>query len=106
MARLDNDDLTFAADELRLYAENTGEIYEQRASIAEAMRGPYDEGHILERWRAFFTDAKFRYAREIGTPEVPFTHAVIVRAAREMFDDVRDQIVIDRQAAMELAARS
>jgi hypothetical protein len=64
-----------AADELRLYAENTGELYQQKLAIIRALAkkmhaGKYDAAKAPKLWAYWIEAAAKRYVWEVaGEPK-------------------------------------
>lgn len=68
-----------AADELRLYAENTGELYQPKLNIIRALtakmaKGKYDPAKAPKLWAYWVEAAAKRYEKEID-PDVPWSRA-------------------------------
>ena len=86
------------ADELDLYAMNTGELYPQRKAIVAAMRkrieaGKYSAALGWKLWLPWFDKAARGYAREIDA-NVRFSRAERVKAAKERAKEEYDRIML------------
>lgn len=86
-----------AVQELLLYAVNTGELYNQRASIRKMLakrieKGTYDPKLAPKAWRHWFDAAAKRYVREIGGSLAQFPGPVRDAAAREMAEEEEKRI--------------
>jgi len=77
-------------DELILYADNTGELYDSKLAVLRYMkremaRGAYDHGLGIERWRQWLARAARMYKREIPdyAPDID-SASVVGEASREI----------------------
>lgn len=90
---------TYAKDELRLYAENTSELYPQFQAIvrnvkAKIRRGTYDATKAPALWMHWVDAAAKRYAREFGGQwSGMFNRATREELARELAVDKYREIM-------------
>jgi hypothetical protein len=78
-----------ATQELLLYAENTGELYNQRKSIIANLtkkidKGTYDSAKAPKIWEYWLEAAAKRYQREFGSGSPIFDAATRRHAAKQM----------------------
>ena len=78
--------------ELELYANNTGELYNQKQSIIKNLtkkveKGTYDPALAPKLWRYWVDAAAKMYAKEFGNGEPIFSIADRNEVARQLADD-------------------
>lgn len=77
--------MTAQAEELRLYAENTYELYAERCTIVAHMQAGLSERVAIRKWRAWFDFAADCYQSEIERKR--FSISARNEAARQMYAD-------------------
>ena len=75
-----------AVHELRLFAENTGELYPQHQAIVESLKkkmaaGKYDPAKAVKAWTHWFDRAAVMYQKEIGAGDLNLSFPPAVRRA-------------------------
>ena len=77
-------DLEGQAQELDLYAWNTGELYPARLDVVRKMlSAPADEEAHVKAWRQWYAEAAQRYRREFPRERVCIGTEAIRQAAEE-----------------------
>jgi len=91
-----------AADELVIYADNEGALYNQKKSIIENLskkmaKGTYDPALAPKLWLYWTSAAAERYTREFGTPGPHGKYGVFSPATREL---AAREIAVREEAAI------
>ena len=88
-------DLDGQAQELDLYAWNTGALYPARLDVVRGMLAtPSDKAAHVKAWRAWYEQALRRYRREFREERTLITGEAIARAAEERCVEVSRAIEI------------